>query len=238
MTFGSPSTAELIRTGVLLSQKGDYEASAIVFKDIQTEDASLDFYRLVNAFKNNKKAEVEKLADKILHGFGVQYPQRYLDLTRIMLVESEHWKYDSNDLGDISREMNKITDRLKNNKGGPETQKIQKAVLARLDKMIKNAEDKQQKDKDDQEKKDKEKAEAQQPGQGGYTPAPDTVPGQDRGEGQVDKKKVREIAEVWGKLPEKERAQAMRELMRSMPAKDRAVVEKYLREIQKRSGGK
>jgi hypothetical protein len=50
----------------------------------------------------------------------------------------------------------------------------------------------------------------------------------------VDTKKVKEIAEVWGKLPEKERAQAMRDLTRGMPAKDRAVIEAYLKELQKR----
>jgi lauroyl/myristoyl acyltransferase len=47
---------------------------------------------------------------------------------------------------------------------------------------------------------------------------------------------VKELAEVWGKLPEKERARAMRDLTLSMPAKDRAVIEAYFREIQKRSG--
>jgi hypothetical protein len=52
----------------------------------------------------------------------------------------------------------------------------------------------------------------------------------------VDTKKVKEIAEVWGKLPEKERAQAIRELTRSLPAKDRAVIEAYFKELQKRSG--
>lgn len=41
---------------------------------------------------------------------------------------------------------------------------------------------------------------------------------------------------MWGRLPEKERAQAMRDLMRTLPARDRAVVEAYLREIQKRPG--
>ena len=46
----------------------------------------------------------------------------------------------------------------------------------------------------------------------------------------MDPKKVKEIAEVWGKLPEKERAQAMRELTRTLPAKDRAVIEAYLKE--------
>jgi hypothetical protein len=56
------------------------------------------------------------------------------------------------------------------------------------------------------------------------------------GTGQVDTKKVNEIAEVWSKLPEKERAQAMRDLTRGMPAKDRAVIEAYLKELRKRSG--
>lgn len=51
----------------------------------------------------------------------------------------------------------------------------------------------------------------------------------------MDLKKVKETAEAWGKLPEKERAQAMRDLIRTLPAKDRAVIEAYLREIQKRS---
>ena len=46
-----------------------------------------------------------------------------------------------------------------------------------------------------------------------------------KGKGEVDAKKVKEIADVWGKLPEKERARAMVELTRGMPAKDRAVIE-------------
>jgi len=46
---------------------------------------------------------------------------------------------------------------------------------------------------------------------------------------------VKEIAEVWGTLPEKERAQALRDLVRTMPAKDRAVIEAYFKELQKKS---
>jgi len=51
----------------------------------------------------------------------------------------------------------------------------------------------------------------------------------------VDSKRVKEIAEVWGKLPERERARALVELTRGMPAKDRAVIEAYFRELQKKS---
>ncbi len=46
---------------------------------------------------------------------------------------------------------------------------------------------------------------------------------------------MKEIAEVWGKLPEKERAKALVELTRGMPAKDRAVIEAYFKELAKKS---
>jgi hypothetical protein len=63
----------------------------------------------------------------------------------------------------------------------------------------------------------------------------DTMGGTASGTGNVDQKKVKEIAEMWGKLPEKERAQALRELTRTMPPKDRAVMEAYFRELQNKS---
>jgi len=53
--------------------------------------------------------------------------------------------------------------------------------------------------------------------------------------GEVDTKKVKEIADVWGKLPEKERAKALVELTRDMPAKDRAVIEAYFKELAKKT---
>ena len=66
----------------------------------------------------------------------------------------------------------------------------------------------------------------------------DTMGGTASGTGQIDPKRAKEIAEVWGKLPEKERAAALRDLTRSLPAKDRAVIEAYFRELQKKSGSK
>jgi hypothetical protein len=58
------------------------------------------------------------------------------------------------------------------------------------------------------------------------------------GSGQVTNKRVKEIADVWGTLPEKERAKAMVELTRGMPAKDRAVIEEYFKQLQKRPSNK
>ena len=62
-----------------------------------------------------------------------------------------------------------------------------------------------------------------------------TQGGTANGKGEVEIKRVKEIAEVWGKLPEKERARALVELTRGMPAKDRAVIEAYFKELQKKS---
>ncbi len=54
----------------------------------------------------------------------------------------------------------------------------------------------------------------------------------------MDLKKFKEIADVWGKLPEKERAKAMVELTRGMPPKYRDAIEAYFRELQNKSGSK
>ena len=51
------------------------------------------------------------------------------------------------------------------------------------------------------------------------------------GPGRVDPKKLNLLAENWGKLPEKEKAQAMQELTRDMPPKYREVIETYFRKL-------
>jgi predicted Fe-S protein YdhL (DUF1289 family) len=58
------------------------------------------------------------------------------------------------------------------------------------------------------------------------------------GTGDIDKKRIKEIAEVWGKLPEKEREKVMQELRQRLPAKDRAIMDAYIQEMKKRSGSK
>jgi len=63
----------------------------------------------------------------------------------------------------------------------------------------------------------------------------DTNGGTANGTGQVDQQKVKEVAELWGKLPEKERAKALVELTRGLPAKDRAIMEAYFKELAKKT---
>ena len=62
------------------------------------------------------------------------------------------------------------------------------------------------------------------------SPMEDSRLGGRSGKGVVDAKKLKETADVWGKLPEKERAKAMLELTRSLCPECRAVVDvKYPR---------
>ena len=51
--------------------------------------------------------------------------------------------------------------------------------------------------------------------------------------GEIDLKKFKEYADVWGKLPEKERVKAMTELTRGMPAKYRDAIESYFKQLEK-----
>ena len=54
----------------------------------------------------------------------------------------------------------------------------------------------------------------------------------------MDPKKLKEMAEVWGKLPEKERARAMVELTQGMPQKYKDAIEAYFKELNRRSGSR
>lgn len=229
-----------------LSRNGDHQASERIMKQIKNGDATYNFYRMINLHQLNNKEGI-RYADNLIHSF-YEIPARYKDMAIILKADMETWKKKPDDLEDIAREMNDIQNRLKNNKGGPETRKKQEEVLARLKKKIDDLENppkgdgagdgdgKDEKDKDGKPIKGKGKKVAgkQQPGE----PPPEAPNGQAQGTGQVDQKKVKEIAEVWGKLPEKERAKALVGLMKGMPPKDRAVIEAYLKELQKRSGEK
>jgi hypothetical protein len=52
----------------------------------------------------------------------------------------------------------------------------------------------------------------------------------------VDPKRLKEIADVWGKLPDKERAKAMADLTRDMPPKYREVIENYFKNLDSGKG--
>lgn len=65
-------------------------------------------------------------------------PERYKTVAALMYFDMQGWR--DKDLGWISRKMDNIERRLDLTRGGPQTQKMQKEVLARLDEIIKELE--------------------------------------------------------------------------------------------------
>jgi hypothetical protein len=67
-------------------------------------------------------------------------------------------------------------------------------------------------------------------------PTADSAPASS-GSGQVDPKKLKGLAEDWGKLPEKEREKALQELTRDMPPKYREAIEEYFKKLRDQGAG-
>ena len=181
--------------------------------------------------KDNADASIDRLLVDVTDA-----PERYRMVAALMHFDMVTWQ--DKDLGWIARKMGSIQRRLDLKRGGKNTQKQQKEVLVRLDEMIKEIENKQKCNGSCPNGGACPSGGQGPDGQGKDTsngPAKDTIASSANGTGKADEKKVKEIAEVWGKLPEKERAQALRELTRTMPSKDRAVIEAYFKELQKKS---
>jgi hypothetical protein len=126
--------------------------------------------------------------------------------------------------------MDNIERRLELARGGPQTQKMQKEVVARLDEIIKELENRQKGNGNGGSCPNG----GQLPGGGANPsqPMPDSYPATNQGPGNVDhQKRLTDYAKQWGKLPEKDRAQAMAELTRDMPPRYREVIENYFKKV-------
>lgn len=160
-------------------------------------------------------------------------PERYKMVATLMFMDMRNWKDEEKDLSNIARLMDNIERRLDLARGGPKTQEIQKKVVFRLDELIKELENQAKGNS------------GQCPG-GGQQPGPGTnqpsSPQQDSqiqtnsGPGVVDPKKLQNLAQNWGKLPEKERAKAMMELTKDLPPRYREVIEEYFKTLAKSQG--
>ncbi len=178
--------------------------------------------------KDDAARSIARLLDEIPNA-----PERYKAVAALMALDLQQWK--SKDLGDIDRKMDRIKDRLGNAQGGPRTRQYQREVLARLDELIKRMENERKKQEPDLPSDPGDT----QPGQ----PRPGQIPnagdpnapmdesriGQNRGDGNVTDRKMRDIVELWGKLKEKDRVNAMTEMIRSMPPAYRQMIEDFYR---------
>jgi hypothetical protein len=163
-------------------------------------------------------------------------PDRYKMVSALMVYDMLGWQ--DKDMGWISRKMDNIERRLELARGGPTTQKMQKQVVARLEEMIKELENQQ---KGNGQCNGGNCPGGGQPGNNANNtirpsgPQKDSNGGNGSGPGDVDPKKLKEIADVWGKLPEKDRVKAMTDMTRDMPPKYREVIENYFKNLDNKA---
>lgn len=178
----------------------------------------------------NKTAATQTITRLLEDGIGS--PERYKTLSALMLLDIQTWK--DKDLGSIARKMENIERRLDLSRGGPQTQKLQKEVVARLDELIKELENKLKR----------------KPGSGNGGGCPDGSPGQGPpsgnnpsspatesgianagGTGRVDPVKMKKLVEEWGRLQPREQARALQDLTQGMSARHREAIENYFRNL-------
>ena len=226
--------------GKALAHRKVYDEALEAFKSIKGEDvvdpSAYFFHRAVAEHALMMKNEADDSIDRLLLDV-VDAPARYKMVGVLMHYDMASWQ--DKDLDWISRKMGVIKDRLDLTRGGPKTRAMQREVLVKLDEKIKELEN---------------KAKGSCQCNGGNCPSGGSANGPPNGnkpsspagdfglpsgvaKGDIDMKKFKEYADVWGKLPERERAKAMTDLTRSMPAKYRDAIEAYFKQLEK-SGGK
>jgi hypothetical protein len=209
-------------------------ATLRLFKAEQVVDPSgFLFHQAVCEHALLSKQDAGKTIGRLLQD-ALDSPERYKTVGMLMLLDMQTWK--DKDLGAVARKMDNIQRRLDLARGGPETQKLQKEVIARLDELIKELEN---------------KAQNKQPGEGGGSGPPQPgsgppsgnnpsapatesglVPG--NGTGRVDPVVLRRMAEGWGKMNERERAQALQQvedLTRGLSLAHQEAIRDYFRRL-------
>lgn len=214
-----------------LTFQKDYEASLMRLKSVTPNNEQYNeycFLMAVNHFALNNKAEAERWVIMLRDSFH-PLSRRHLVMALSMERELLEWKKD--DLGDIGRDMRMSADKLDLARAGEQTQKIQKDIVSKLDKLIK------EKENDGKGSKSEEDGQANKtkpgPGQRPDAPAPDSIVMGGSGKGNVDEKKLREVAQQWGTLPPAQRAKVVHEITRDLPPKFRPMIEEYFKALNR-----
>ncbi len=220
-----------------LSNRRIYEEALETLDGVKPEQVvdpgTLLFHKAVAEHSLMKSKEANNTIVRLLDDVA-DAPERYKMVAALMVFDMMTWK--DKDLGSIARKMDNIERRLDLSRGGPKTQKLQKEVVARLDELIKEKENQQNGGGGGNGGNCPPGGQGQPGNSPNNTTRPsgpqnDSNGGNGSGEGKVDPKKLKELAEVWGKLPEKDRAKAMADLTRDMPPRYREVIEKYFKKL-------
>jgi hypothetical protein len=190
------------------------------------------FMMAVSHFALNHKQEAQKWVNAYENSWQKPKQVRHDNLIFMMGNDLATWKED--DLGDITRDMGVSGQKLKNAYAGEGTQHVQKEIVNKLDKIIKELENKgkgggdgQANGKDGQDKQ-------QGPGQNQPKgPANDSTVMGGSGAGKVDEKQMRKIAENWGTMPPAERAKVMQEITRDLPPKYKPMIDEYFKALNR-----
>jgi hypothetical protein len=220
------------------TQGGDYYKSLSLLKFVHNiQRSDYKFYTAVNYFSINDKKNAGKALTNLDFN-SVDIPERYQVVARIMLAELDTWKKDRDDMPDISRDMKDVVNRIRNDNVSKETLAKQKDIVDRLTQKI---------DQLEKEQEEKSKQEGGGGGKGGKNnqrgnngkaagnqvagPASEDSLPSGNAPGKVDQRKFKELTENWGKMPEKERVKAMRDLMQQMPPRHRELIENYFKKL-------
>ncbi|MGE3807979.1 MAG: hypothetical protein AB7K24_25235 [Gemmataceae bacterium] len=245
-----------------LTQRRVHEEALQLFASIKPDQvvdpSAYFFYRAVAehalALKDQAQQTIRTMREDV-----VDAPDRYQRVAQLMLHDMDSWNAPvasredmiRQKLGHVARNMSNVERRLDLARGGEQTQAIQRRVVAQLDELIKSLEPpdgpSDPRDPDDpSDPKDPGPPGPPKPG-----PGPGPGPGEPpivcgpmptskiaggSGPGQVNDVKLRQLLEQWGKLPERDRAQAMAMLKRSMPAYWTAIMEKHSRDMARIGG--
>jgi len=130
-----------------LSNRRIHEEALDTLKALTPEQvidpAAYLFHRAVCEHALVLKKEASATINRLLED-ALDAPERYKTVGTLMLLDMQTWK-DKKDLGAIVRKMKNSERRLELARGGPQTQKIQKEIVDRLDEIIKELENKKKK---------------------------------------------------------------------------------------------
>lgn len=219
-----------------LAGKRIYEEALGSLKAVQPEQvvepATYYFYRAVAEHALIKRDDATTSIVRLIEDV-TDAPDRYKMVATLMFFDIQNWAREEKDLANIGRLMDNSGRRLDLARGGPQTQDIQKKIVFRLDEVIKDLENQM---KPGNCNGGNCPNGGNKPGAGSLnpsSPAPDSTIMGGSGAGKIDNKKLREYAEKWGSLPEKEREKVKAEITKDMPEKYRPMIEEYFKSLNK-----
>jgi len=213
----------------------------------QTVDpATYLFHRAVSEHALLKKDDANRTIVRLIQD-AAGSPERFKTVGALMMLDMQTWK---KDLGNVARLMDNSERRLEVGRAGPQTQKIQKEVIARLDEMIKELENKAKKaasgggggggggDPNGGSCPDGGSPGGNAGGANPKSPMQDSQIATNGGPGNVDIAKLQKLTEGWGKMLPAERAKAMQEvqdLVSGLSPEHRESFQRYFEEINNQS---